>query len=58
MATRATSGSPAPTTGNVMVIVLDDIGTDKLAMYGESESPQYAGAPFCGVLADPLPYPN
>jgi arylsulfatase A-like enzyme len=42
---------------NVLLIVLDDVGTDKLAMYGESDSPQYAQAPYCGVLADPLPYP-
>ena len=42
---------------NILVIVLDDVGTDKLAMYGESESPQYAQPPYCGYLADPLPYP-
>jgi arylsulfatase A-like enzyme len=42
---------------NILVIVLDDVGTDKLAMYGESNSPQYAQPPYCGVLPAPLPYP-
>ncbi|HEX6883830.1 MAG TPA: sulfatase-like hydrolase/transferase [Planctomycetota bacterium] len=42
---------------NVLLITLDDVGTDKLAMYGESDAPQYAQAPYCGILAHPLPYP-
>jgi arylsulfatase A-like enzyme len=43
---------------NIVLIVLDDVGTDKLRMYGESDSPSYALPPFCGALADPLPYPR
>jgi arylsulfatase len=43
---------------NILLIVLDDVGTDKLEIYGESESPTYAQAPYCGMLTDPLPYPR
>ncbi|HEX6886350.1 MAG TPA: sulfatase-like hydrolase/transferase [Planctomycetota bacterium] len=42
---------------NVVVIVLDDVGTDKLRVYGESESPRHSAPPFCGVQSDPLDYP-
>jgi len=41
---------------NILLIVLDDVGTDKLELYGESDSPSYALAPWCGSLLDPLPY--
>ena len=47
-----------PQQPNILVIVLDDVGTDKLRIYGESESPSYAPAPWCGPLTDPLPYPK
>ncbi len=43
---------------NILLIVLDDVGTDKLEMYGESDSPSYAQPPYCGALLDPLPYPR
>lgn len=42
---------------NILVIVLDDVGTDKLRIYGESDSAVYASAPFCGVQANPIDYP-
>jgi arylsulfatase A-like enzyme len=47
----------APVQPNVLVIVLDDVGTDKLRIYRESESPSRATAPFCGVQSEPLDYP-
>src|SRR5688572_10145006 len=49
--------SPAPLQGvpegrpfqpNILLFVLDDVGTDKLAMYGESDSEHYASRPYCG----------
>lgn len=43
---------------NILVIVLDDVGTDKLRLYGESDSPAYASAPWCGAQANPLDYPR
>jgi arylsulfatase B len=43
---------------NILLIVLDDVGTDKLEIYGESDSPSYAQAPWCGSLLEPLPYPR
>jgi len=43
---------------NILLFVLDDVGTDKLAMYGESESPSYALPPYCGPLSGPMPYPR
>jgi len=42
---------------NVLVIVLDDVGTDKLRMYGESDSLVHSGPPYCGTPVDPFDYP-
>ena len=43
---------------NILLIVLDDVGTDKLEVYGESDSASYAQAPWCGSLLAPLSYPK
>jgi arylsulfatase A-like enzyme len=43
---------------NIVLIVLDDVGTDKLEIYHESDSPSYAQPPYCGTLSEPLPYPK
>lgn len=53
-------GNPGerPFQPNIILIVLDDVGTDKLAMYGESDSASYATRPYCGQLDGPLPYPR
>src|SRR5262245_16629952 len=53
-------GGPAgrPFQPNILLFVLDDVGTDKLAMYGESDSEHYATRPYCGQLDGPLPYPR
>ena len=55
---EAQRSSRAQLQPNILVIVLDDVGTDKLRIYGESESQQYAQAPYCGKIFDPLPYPR
>ena len=36
---------------NILLIVLDDVGTDKLRIYHESDSATYASAPWCGSRA-------
>ena len=51
-----------PVQPNILLIVLDDVGTDKLAMYGETPSAQYRQPPYCSNLLqtplDPFPYPS
>lgn len=42
---------------NILLIVLDDLGTDKLRLYHESDSSTWAARPYCGSLVDPLAYP-
>lgn len=43
---------------NILLIVLDDLGTDKLRLYHESDSSTWAARPYCGTLLDPLAYPH
>src|SRR5262245_4057722 len=43
---------------NILLIVLDDVGPDKLAMFGETPAAHYAQPPYCGPQTDPFPYPR